>query len=143
MVMEDGIIVDHNAECANADLLSILHVDHYDVIVIEKIASYGMPVGEEIFGTVFWSGRFAEAAKANGSLVFRIPRKDIKVHICNTAKATDANIRFQLVERFGPPGTKKNPGGTYGLKADAWAALAVAVTFFDKYNQKIPMEIVC
>lgn len=33
-----------------------------DVVVIEKVESYGMAVGAEVFDTVLWAGRFAEAA---------------------------------------------------------------------------------
>ncbi|MBA2380633.1 MAG: hypothetical protein H0V73_00860 [Chloroflexi bacterium] len=33
-----------------------------NVVVIEKIESYGMAVGAEVFDTVWWAGRFAEAA---------------------------------------------------------------------------------
>ena len=36
----------------------------FDLVVIEKVESFGMAVGEEVFETVFWSGRFAEAVDA-------------------------------------------------------------------------------
>ncbi len=36
---------------------------------------------------------------------------------------------------FGEPGTKKNPGPTYGIKSHLWAALAVAVTAYDKIKE--------
>ena len=37
-------------------------------------------------------------------------------------------MRQALLDRVGPRGTAKAPGPTYGLKADEWAALGVAVT---------------
>lgn len=102
------------------------------VVVCEKIASYGMPVGETIFETVFWSGRFAQAIA--GKVRFeRIERKEVKLHLCGTPRAKDGNVRQTLIDRFGPQGTKKKPGVLYGIKKDQWAALAVAVTWADKY----------
>lgn len=98
--------------------------------VIEMVASYGMPVGKEIFETVFWIGRFYELADGYKSRN-RIYRKDVKLNICGQARAKDANIRQALIDRFGVVGTKKNPGWFYGFKADVWAAYAVGVTYFD------------
>jgi hypothetical protein len=31
-----------------------------------------------------------------------------------------------LIDIYGEVGTKKNPGGTFGMSGDKWAALAVA-----------------
>jgi len=96
-------------------------------IAIEMIASYGMPVGAEVFETVRWIGRFQQAFHfpERVKLVFR---KDVKMHLCGTPRAKDANIRQALIDKLGAPGTKKDPGPTYGVKSHAWAALAVAVT---------------
>jgi hypothetical protein len=58
-------------------------------------------------------------------LVFR---KDVKMHLCNSMRAKDANIRTALIDKLGAPGTKKMQGPTYGVTSHAWAALAVAVT---------------
>jgi hypothetical protein len=100
-------------------------------VVIEKIESYGMAVGAEVFETVFWTGRFAEAAVPHP--VVRLPRRAVKLHLCGSARAKDANIRQALLDRWGGKaaamGRKANPGALYGIKADLWAALAVAVTY--------------
>jgi hypothetical protein len=61
----------------------------------------------------------------------RITRGEVKVHVCNSKKAKDANVRQALIDRLGKPGTKKAPGPTYGIAGDVWAALAVAVTWWD------------
>lgn len=105
-------------------------------LVIEMIASYGMPVGREVFETCVWIGRFMEAA-GGAELVYR---KDVKLHLCGSPRAKDANIRQALIDRFGPGkdkaiGTKAKPGPLYGFKADMWAALAVAVTYDDTRQQ--------
>lgn len=97
-------------------------------LVIEQVASYGMPVGADIFETVFWSGRFAQAFDGE---VFRVPRLRVKMHVCHDSRAKDSNIRQALIDRFGKPGTKKDPGLTYGLKKDLWAAFALAVYSYD------------
>lgn len=117
---------------------------------IEQICSYGMAVGKSTFSTVEWSGRFIEAWVSSawstdptvGSptgfeiKVLRLPRLEIKVHLCGTAKAKDANIRQALIDRLGEPGNKKNPGPTFGVTSHMWSALAVAVVAADKIEGK-------
>lgn len=105
-----------------------------DACVIEMIASYGMAVGKEVFETVFWIGRFAERWEAvSGRKADRIYRRDVKLHLCASARAKDGNIRQALIDMYGGKdaaiGLKKTPGPLYGISADIWAALAVAVTF--------------
>ncbi|MGE7139158.1 hypothetical protein ACQKIE_16145 [Luteibacter sp. NPDC031894] len=96
-------------------------------LAIEMVASYGMPVGAEVFDTVRWIGRFQQAFHLPDQ-VRLIFRKDVKMHLCGSPRAKDGNIRQALIDKLGPQGTKKNPGPTYGVKSHAWAALAVAVT---------------
>lgn len=107
-----------------------------DALVIEMIASYGMPVGREVFDTCRWIGRFEQQwARHNGSPASLVFRKDVKIHLCGSVKAKDGNVRQALMDRFGGSkckGTKKNPGPLYGVSGDVWAALAVAVTFAEK-----------
>jgi hypothetical protein len=116
----------------------------FDVAVMEEVASYGMPVGRDVFDTVFWTGRFFEKLIQNGEvLVKRQLRKDVKMHLCGSNQAKDSNITTALVDRFGnrqehgkySKGTKKNPGFFYGFYKDIWQAFALAVYYYDIHVQ--------
>ena len=116
---------------ANEDIMALLRTwkTSESDCVIEQIASYGMAVGAEVFETCVWSGRFMEAYGAER--VHRITRGQVKMHLCHSMRAKDGNIRQALIDRFGKPGTKKHPGPLLGVSGDLWAALAVAVTWWD------------
>ncbi len=101
-----------------------------DVVVIEKVESYGMAVGAEVFDTVWWAGRFAEAASRVP--VVMLPRRAVKLALCGDSRAKDANIRQALIDRFGGSaavGRKAAPGPLYGIARDVWSALAIAVAY--------------
>lgn len=101
-------------------------------VVIEKVEGFGMAVGAEVFETVYWSGRMAEAA--HPLRVERIGRRAVKLHLCGQARAKDPNIRQALIDRYGGSaaiGRKATPGPLYGISGDVWSALAVAVTWAD------------
>jgi hypothetical protein len=106
-------------------------------LVIEKIESYGMAVGATVFDTVFWTGRFWQRwLECGQECAYRMPRKEVKMHLCGQMRAKDGNIRQALIDRYGPSrreamGTKKAPGPLYGVSKDLWAALAVGVTWLD------------
>lgn len=114
-------------------LVSDLHPVDVTVFAIEMIASFGMAVGKEVFETCVWIGRFVERAQPliTARLVYRM---DVKMHLCHTTRAKDPNIRQALIDKLGAPGTKKNPGGTYGVSGDCWSALAVAVTAAETFG---------
>lgn len=108
-------------------------------LVIEQISMGGMIAGAEVFETCFWSGRFAEMWSPQPW--DRIKRTDIKLHVCGQMRAKDANVRQALIDRFGPGreaaiGTMKRPGPLYGIASHCWAALAVAVTWWDRYQDR-------
>lgn len=128
---------------ANAELIEAIRgrrfIEEVDQLVIERVEGYGMPVGAEVFETVFWSGRFAEAA--HPLAVERLGRKAVKVHLCGTTRAKDSNIRQALIDRYGGStaiGRKATPGPLYGITGDVWAALAVAVTWADVTSEAVP-----
>jgi hypothetical protein len=124
----------HAEKVTNAELLELVRgLVYCDVIVIEMIASYGMAVGAEVFETCTWIGRFEEAAKVPTVRMFR---REVKLNLCNSPRANDSNIRAAIIDRFGGKevaiGRKSSPGPLYGITADRWAALAVALTFLDR-----------
>lgn len=138
-VIWDGQSVTYHFEGPNTDVLSWLRAFVGNaVLVIEKIESYGMAVGESTFTTVFWSGRFAEAWSPQR--FEQLGRRHVKQHLCHTARATDSNIRQAILDRFGGEkaiGRKATPGPLYGIKGHEFAALAVALTWYDQHAGQI------
>ena len=134
--LEDGKPVAFGKE-PNSDVLIRCRrewspLDAGDVLAVEMIASYGMPVGREVFETCLWIGRYIEAWERRQGKFRLVYRKDVKLFHCESVRATDANIRAALIDRFGPGkaiaiGKKSAPGPLYGLKGDEWSALAVAL----------------
>ena len=137
VLLHEGRIVRHGLQ-ENAWLLGFL--ESYSatvpapVLAVEMIASYGMPVGREVFETCVWIGRFVQVWQPLP--VEYVYRREVKLHLCGSPKAKDANIRQALLDLYGAQGTKKSPGPTHGLKADEWAALGVAETMRDRLERK-------
>ena len=94
-------------------------------LAVEMIASYGMPVGREVFETCVWIGRFIEAWGGPHTMVYR---RHVKLELCNSAKAKDSNVSQALRDRFG---WTRSQARKLGLKADIWQALGVAVCWYD------------
>ena len=138
-VLWEGNFIHNMGIWPNQKLIDSIHEFEYDIMAIEMIASYGMPVGKTTFETCVWIGRFYERCfmstpviKFFEGKIRLIYRKDVKIHLCNSMKAKDSNIRQALIDRFGECGTKKNPGILYGVSKDIWSALAIAVYSHDK-----------
>lgn len=135
-VVWDGEFIREFDKVDNNILIDIIEVNAWcsHKFVIEQVRSYGMPVGEEVFDTVHWSGRFHQASNTHVDLM---PRKDVKMHLCHTNRASDSNIIQALRDRFAygvrnyGKGTKKEPGFFYGFSKDIWQAFALAVTYYD------------
>ena len=107
-----------------------------DVLVIEQIASYGMPVGAEVFATCVVSGRFYQEWTRRGLAGEWLTRNAVKMHLCGQPRAKDANVRQALVDRFGGPAALKKGGPLYKVAGDSWSALAVACAWADR----LPLE---
>jgi hypothetical protein len=143
VLFEQGVLTAHGKEPNDRMMALITRHWPYLPVVFEQVASYGMAVGAEVFETVFWTGRMCQAVIDNGQYpgAYRLYRRDVKLHLCGQVKAKDANIRQALIDRFGGKekaiGRKASPGPLYGLKADEWQALALAVTFHDQRAQKV------
>ena len=112
-----------------------------DRVVIEMVASYGMPVGETVFDTCVWIGRFTELiaqCPTQDTEITYVKRKEYIVDLIGSVKAKDSNVIQYLIDRFAKDtpnrgkGTKDNEGWFHGFKADVWQAYAIAVWALDK-----------
>ncbi len=121
----------------NEELLAIIEHIPWNAFdfAIEMVASYGMPVGKDVFETCVWIGRFIQAAGTKHHFVYR---KDEKLCLCFDSRAKDSNIRQALIDRYAKfdfkngKGTKKNPDTFYGVAKDMWQAIAVGVTHYER-----------
>lgn len=116
MILNNGEIRDCVASMAVPEMLAV-----------EMIACYGMPVGAETFNTCLFIGQLKEIWLQKLKPFQLVYRREVKMHFCGTMKAKDPNIRQALIDKFGPVGTRKSPGKLYGVSSHLWAALAVAV----------------
>jgi len=124
-LFEDGKVLDSGVYVNEVMIEQIKLSFMYDLLAIEMIASYGMPVGKEVFETCVWIGRFVQCSRTKHQMVYR---KDVKLNLCGTPRAKDPHIRQAIIDKLGPVGTMKNKGPLYGVKSHAWAAVAVALT---------------
>lgn len=119
---------------ANHIVMLLVQLEAYDWLVIERVASYGMAVGRNVFETCEWVGRFSQASHAPVGYIYR---QDEKLHICHDSRAKDANIRRALIDRFAQKdlkngkGTKKDPDWFYQFYSDVWAAYAAGITYIE------------
>lgn len=122
----------------NEFLLLSLETAVVDCMAIEMIAGMGMAVGQSVFETCTWIGKFEDRWDRHHpeSCRSRVTRMAVKMHICGNTRAKDANIRQALIDRFEPTGggkipqigTKKQPGPLFGVSSHVWPALGVALT---------------
>jgi hypothetical protein len=127
-------VIAADAHMENHEVLKLLSQND-TIAVVENIENFGMPAGKSLFETSYWIGRMTQAHGEDRTV--RVGRRVIKLHFCGSARATDANIRAALIDRFGPPGTKRSQGKLYNVKSHGYSALALAVYYFDCVNANV------
>lgn len=148
-VLINGLKLYDFGKVVNQELINIIREipdPMCEFMAIEMPASYGMAVGREVFATCLWAGRFYQYGILRYFKPYLVYRKaknyeddipGVATEICKDQKANDSNIRKAIIDMYPPEGggsipqigTKKQPGPLYGVKADVWSALAVALTF--------------
>ena len=121
--VQDGKLVGSGV-CLNHDLLKLTAFQTADILAIEWIQAMGMAVGQEVFQTCLWVGRFVQSARTPE--IRLVPRGVIKHHHCGKTTAKDANVAQALRDKYGEKGNKKAPGYFFGVSSHAWQAFAVA-----------------
>ena len=130
---KDGTIQAHGIS-ANDRLDHEIPYEPYSRVAIEMIASYGMPVGKEVFETCVWIGRFV--AYFGAGHCRKVYRRQVKSELCGAPRANDSNIRRAILDLYPPTGggktpqigTKAQPGPLYGVKSHIFAAIGVGIT---------------
>lgn len=139
----DGTTILEKGKVENKDMITIIFtlcryqhvVDH---LVIEMVASYGMAVGQTVFDTCVWIGRFQQLGAEYDIETHLVFRRDVKLYWCGQTRAKDSNIIQAIKDRYGEKGTKKHGfNKVYNdekekMKADIWQAFALAVQAFEE-----------
>jgi hypothetical protein len=118
-IVSSGVVVlrdwtvQYSACLAPADLMPLLRVmartysfpplgGHFtpDAILVEGVASYGMPVGADVFNTCELIGRIFEALHRQSWICQKMYRKDVKLSLCGSHRAKDANVRQALIDIY-------------------------------------------
>lgn len=141
-VVWDGSRIIDKGKFGNMGILSVIrsYGSRGDTLLcIEKITLY-QRVNDDIFDTIIWSGRFIQAwtewnkAAPDPILITRTDIKSALLPGVPTKQRNDSAIRMALIDKIGAPGTKKDPGPTYGCSKDIWAALALAVVAWGRIH---------
>jgi hypothetical protein len=132
----------HRGKLQNLELLRVINSlnEQHDVsLCIEKIQSFGMPVGKTTLDSCIWAGRFIQCFLDSGGMYFiEVGRKRITSHFNKSGKGNDSTIRQALIDRFEPslePG-KRPCGILKGVSGDEWSALALVTYYFDEMVKK-------
>lgn len=133
----NGKIIFADSKMQNGEVLSFLRTMESGVVAMEILVSYCQRVGQETFDTIFWSGRFLEAAAVP---VIQLSRPQVKKFMFCGKRANDSIIRKAVLSMYPKTGggitpqigTKKEPGPLYGVHSHAIQALAVGITAFGK-----------
>ena len=144
VIYEGGVLLEHEILPTSRLLGDIGYIGikaKADEMAIEMIACYGMAVGRTVFETCVWIGRFIQAWDPKPST--KVYRLDAKMHLCKSARAKDSNVRQAIIDRYPATGggkcpqigVKGKPGPLFGVSADVWAALAVAITFDETFEK--------
>ena len=78
-------------------------------LAVERFEARGMPIGDESVETLLWTGRFIQAWH-DPEAVIRVKRSAVKLHLCGSNRAKDANVRQALIDKMGPPGPRRRRG---------------------------------
>lgn len=105
---------------------------------IEYPSSYGMcSVGQTIFDTCTFVGILIQISKDNNINPELVFRKSVKMFLCNSVRAKDAEVNLRVREYFGEDNTIKSPnvfywneeveknGGNKWCNNDQYASIAV------------------
>lgn len=108
-----------------------------DVVALERVQSYGIS-NPNLYQTAEVMGKLWYAAELNNYPVELYYRRQVLRALDVTGRGNrDSLVRQRILEIHGGNkqvaiGKKSKPGPCYGVAGDAWAALAVALTYLEE-----------
>jgi hypothetical protein len=116
----------------NQDMFAVLERlrSTIGVFAIEVPQPRGQRPHSQLFHTCIYIGRVLERW---GEKWVEVDRNDVKIHLCGTSRSKDKHVRAALIARWGGQeaiGKKASPGPLYGISADVWQALGIAVAYY-------------
>lgn len=132
----DGDVVTDPAIWTNGGIIDILHdlrLNHGDddvEVVIETIEPWQGVVGPAALETMYWVGRFEEAAHP---VRVTLLRRSVVLPALGIGKLprgkAQAAVRAQLLDRWGGGNPVRRDHPLHGVREDLWSALALAVAY--------------
>ena len=137
-----GYLIDAMGLASNEELADIVTGGSQTFeVACEVMRNMGQFVGESTFETAYWIGEYRRICKEVGHSWHPVYRNDVKLFLCNSTRAKDADISTALASLYGgtgktpaeikrsAKGVKANHGPLYGIKSHIWSALGVGVTY--------------
>lgn len=116
----------------NLEMRKIIRTANFDLIALESIQSYGMPVGRSTFETCFMIGRIIQMAVDRKIRHYLYPRPKIAQGVVGQGgKYNDSTVRQALLVRFGGDKRGEPLNLLKGGGSDKRSAYAVAVYHLD------------
>jgi RNase H-fold protein (predicted Holliday junction resolvase) len=128
LIATPGEVAQPFGKIENTALLTLVEEEAREGVrvAVEFPFPRGQTASWELFKTVEFVGQIKEILRGN---IDYVDRARVKMVVCGSASAKDANIRAALIAIYGEPGKKAAPGPTFGITADVWAALGIAHTY--------------
>ena len=139
---EDFKVVDYYY-LPNQEIYDILlaNEDEDDHLAIEWLQSYGQAVGQSVFITCRWVGRF-EVAWGDQENTFLYARPSIISHLTGGVRGKGkSQINQSLILRFGGHSRAKKGDPLYGLNEHGRDAMAVGVYHLDGIKQGADLTV--
>lgn len=152
----------HHANELILDEIRLIDVEC--AVAVERVSSYGaLRAAAVLLDTAMWAGRFYELARALPRPVGFITFPDVRRHLTGLGNGKEVDVRQALIDRFGEPrgrkcpackgrgkaglgrargpcavcagsGWERAPSVTARVTGHEWSALAVAVTWWDRFH---------
>lgn len=131
-----------DGKAPTGQLLDLLWLPHPDapwwgrdvLVLVERIRSQGKS-GNDLFDAAELGGRLKQSALCGGLDARLVTRSQVLASLgclrrgAPGGKTRDSKVRAACIALLGRPGTKDDPGPTYGVATHAWQALGLALAY--------------